>query len=243
MTPGLAAYKLSFQTSPIVLTGGIATNLAGGMLPIIALTQAAALPYGLFGGTSNVELDGFFANFIPLPGTTLIDNELGKYPFANQTVAANALISKPLQVSVLMICPVRDPAGYPLRTAIMSSLKASLDQHNQAAGTYIIATPSYFYTNCVLLSMRDVTSGDSKQVQTRWQLDFEQPLLTLQQASGAMNSLMTKMSNGAQINGQPAYTGVNPTVGLSSSLSTPALSPIASGVAGGTISNPIPGPQ
>jgi len=42
-TAGQAQYKLNFEISPIILTGGIASNFIGGMLPLLALTQSLDL--------------------------------------------------------------------------------------------------------------------------------------------------------------------------------------------------------
>src|SRR5579859_6827529 len=99
MTPGLAAYKLSFQLSPIIFVGGIAQNIPFQMLPIIAITEALNFTIGLLSGGDPIDLDNFFANYQPMPGSTLIDNQYGQYPFANQSVAANALITNPLRIS------------------------------------------------------------------------------------------------------------------------------------------------
>src|SRR5271169_111903 len=136
---GFVSWKESFQLSPIYLTGDspIVSGVSGG---IVALTS-------LIGMTSDTgSLDDYFANFIPMPGATLVDNQIATYPFANQSVAANALIPQPLQISMKMVVPVRDPGGYWLKQAIMLSLQSSLQTHNTHGGTYTIATPSYFYT-------------------------------------------------------------------------------------------------
>jgi hypothetical protein len=206
INPGMIAFKMAYQLSPIILTGGIATSL-GGALPIIALTEGAiTLLAGLLTGSENLELDNFFAHYLPNPGSTLIQNEIAHYPFANQSVAANAIIAQPLNVSMTMLCPVRNLFGYFTKTATMSALQKSLAQHNSLGGTYSIATPAYLYTNCIMLSMRDVSGGDSKQAQFAWQLDFEQPLITLQAAQSALNGLMQKIAGGTQITGAPTWS-------------------------------------
>lgn len=232
ISPGLAAYKLAFQLSPIILTGGAAGLIPGGMLPIISLTEAVNFTTGLLSGGDLPDLDSFFANFQPIPGSTIIDNQVGEYPFANQRVAGNAIISQPLVVSLRMICPVRNPLGYAAKLATMMSLQATLASHNNSGGTYTIATPSYFYTNCIMTGMKDVTGGESKQAQIVWQLDFRQPLLTLEEAAQAQNSLMSKISSGTAIDGQPTWSGLGPTVGLPPSLAAPSLIPAASNAPG-----------
>jgi hypothetical protein len=207
------------------------------MLPIIALTEGLNLLAGLLGAGS-VSLDNFFASYRPLAGATLIDQQLGKYPFANQTVAANAVITQPLTISLRMTCPVRERLGYFTKLATMMALQTALAKHNGSGGTYIIATPSFFYTNCVMLTMRDVSGGDSSQAQTEWQLDFEKPLLTINDAQEAQNSLMSKLSGGTQVGGDPTWSGLTSTVGDPSSLAGMSAVQSLSGVAGAGISPP-----
>jgi len=236
-TQGEAQFKLNFEISPITLTGGVALNIPGGMLPILSLTQASSFT-GLLSGGEDVGLDDFFAYFYPLPGSSLIDQQIGMYPFANQTVAANAIIVQPLAVTMLMMVPVRDPSGYQTKLSNMTAVQNSLHQHNTSGGTYTIATPSYFYTNCVMTAMHDISSGDSKQAQIQWKLDFIQPLISLQAAAAsqfALNSMMQQLSSGVQTTG--LGFGLQPTIGLPPSLATPGISPAAllsasSGVAG-----------
>lgn len=228
--PGFYAFKLAYQVSPILLTGGLAAGIPGFALPIIAITEAASFFSGILSGPDNIELDNFFANYRPLPGSTLIDNQIGTYPFANQTVAANAIIAQPLRLSMLMQCPARAVLGYITKLITLTALKQALDQHNQLGGTYTIVTPAYFYTNGILTNMRDVTPGGEGQVQSAYQLDFEFPLLTLETAQSVQNNLMSQITGGSQISGQPAWSGVGPTVGNSNSLAMPNLIPAASGL-------------
>src|ERR1700680_1822169 len=96
ISPGGAAFKLTYELSPIILTGGIANFMPGGMLPIIALTEPLNFIGGILSGGGDLDLDDFFAHFVPLPGSGLVSQEFGEYPFANQAVAANAVIRKPL---------------------------------------------------------------------------------------------------------------------------------------------------
>jgi len=194
-----STYDLAFQVSPIILVDGIASGTTGGMLPIIALVgQAASLVQGI-ATTRSLSTDDFFARYLPLPGSTLISNTIGTYPFANQQVAANAIIQQPLNISLNMIAPVKDTAGYLTKLAIFTSLQNSLNQHNNAGGSYHIATPAFLYTNCLMTAMTDITSGTTKQKQVEYQLDFVKPLVTQQQAALAYNSLMSKISGGSQV--------------------------------------------
>lgn len=193
-----ATYDLAFQVSPIILVGGIAANTLGGMLPIIALGgQVAAAVQGAL--SSGLNTDAFFARYVPIPGSTLINQSIATYPFANQATAANATIQQPLTISLRMIAPVKDAAGYLTKLAIWTSLQNSLVAHNAAGGLYTIATPWFIYTNCLLQSVTDTTGGEGRQQQIMAQWDFLQPLTTQMQANSAYNSLMSKLSSGASV--------------------------------------------
>lgn len=201
------AYDLAFQVSPIILVGG---SYGAGM-PIIGLVgQLAALAQGIVSG--GISTDAFFARFLPLPGGTLISNAIGRYPFANQQVAANAIIQQPLNISLRMICPVRETGGYLTKLAILTSLQTALQAHCSAGGTFNIATPAFIYTNCILTGMTDVTSGTTAQKQVEYELTFEQPLITQAAATAALNTLMGRLTGGQQVT-SPLWSGGN---GLSS---------------------------
>jgi hypothetical protein len=228
-SPSYAAFvswKLAFQLSPIILTGGIATGL-GGALPIVALTEGANFVTSLLTGGVNIDLDGFFANYQPLAGSSLIRQQVGMYPFANQTVAANAVIAQPLNVSMAMTCPAGNASGgYPLKLVIMTALQNSLQLHNSTGGLYTVITPSYIYTNCILTDMIDVSGGDSKQSQYMWQLNFIQPLVTIQSAQTALNGLMQKLSDGtAPQGGSPSWSIAGQLVNNPTNLLTSSLVP------------------
>lgn len=230
---GRDAYGLSFVLSPIILTNGLAQLVPGGMLPIIALTEALNFTTGLLSGGDAVNLENFFAHFVVVPGGTLINNAIGKYPFANQAVAANAIIAQPLNISMRMICPARGDSAYAVKLATLMALKAALDSHNNTGGTYTVATPANFYTNLVMTGMKDVTQN-VKQPQSEWQLDFEQPLLTESQALLSMNSMMSKIGAGLPTDG--ATSGIGLTVGSPPSLATSGIAPVASDTAGTGVS-------
>jgi hypothetical protein len=217
------AWAIAFQKTPILLTRGIATNLPGGILPIVALTEAANFATGLLQGKINIDLDNFFANWKPMPGSALISFQAATYPFANQAIAANAIISQPLPISMLMTCPAQLPpasgnvqlaptlpgqtalaqksGGYPGKLAVITALQTTLALHSGLGGTYSVMTPSFIYTDCLLLNMRDVSGGESQQVQYTYQFDFLQPLVSLASAQSALNSLMQKLTNNTPISG------------------------------------------
>lgn len=237
-------YALSFQKSPIIFTGGIAQNVPGGLLPIVSITQAQDFNQGILSGSEGLNLEDYLFDFAPAPGGTLADFEIGSYPFANQTVAANAIISEPLRFSLLMQAPVRVPGGFDGKLAVFQSLQASIAQHAALGGTYTVATPAYLYTNCILLGLRDATDAKPDQPQSRWQWDFVQPLLTLQAAQQAQNSLMQKISNGTQVtpgpNGAISYSGQGPAVGNPASGVGPSVVSAAQPLPGASVSGPTP---
>lgn len=246
-SPGLVHFTVAFQISPIILTGGIAANVTGGMIPIVSLTNSQNYDLGLLSQSREINLNDYFAHFEVAAGGTLVDDQIATYPFANQQVAANAVIVQPLRVSLVMISPVRQAGGYANKLQVMTALRASLLQHNLAGGTYTVATPSYLYTDCLLVSLRDVSGGDSKQVQHAWQWDFVQPLVTSAQAAAAQNNLMSHMTRGLQIQGDPpSYSGPEPAVGSPTSAVAPsvvpaALMPAGAGVAGSAFAGGPPG--
>jgi hypothetical protein len=194
LNTGMLAYKLAFEKSPIFLTDGLAAAAPGSILPLISITEAADLIRAAAGNSIAASLDSYFATFFPMPGAKLMSAQLGKYPFANQKTAANALIVQALNFSMRMNVTPKLSGAMITRTMIMSALKAALDAHAALGGTYTVLTPSYMYVGCVLLEMTDITSGESLHQQTDWQLNFEQPLLNTTEATQTMNALMKKLS-------------------------------------------------
>jgi hypothetical protein len=241
ISAGYDAFRLSFEISPVILTGGVATLIPGGALPIISITESLNFVDGLLSGGDDLDLDDFFAHFVPIPGSSLIDQQVAKYPLANQTVAANAVITQPLTISMRMICPAKGPGGYATKLATIMALQAVLKQHNASGGTYIVATPSYFYTNCLMVGMKDTSNSGSAQAQNTYQLDFEQPLLTLQAAQAAQNNLMSQITSGVPISGVPAWSGLSPPVGNPQSLAAVGTIPAASNTAGTGVGVPLIG--
>lgn len=193
-------YGAAFQVSPIFLTGGLSTTLgvSGSLgfgfqlgLPLSLLTEISTIdPLG-------IALQGVpsqaFANYRPLPGSTLIKYQIAEYPFYNQQIAANAVIKQPNAVSMLMYCPASKNTDVTHKIAIMSALKYTLDNHMQQGGTFTVATPSYIYTNCLMTGMTDVSTEQTNQAQWAYQMDFTQPLLTFENAPSTLNSILGGM--------------------------------------------------
>jgi hypothetical protein len=231
-----AIFKLGFEISPIILVNGVAAMIPGQMLPILALTQAGDFTLGLLsGGTSlPTSLDQYFAHWKPLPGTTLINNSVGQYPFANQAVAANAVIQGANTISMVMACPAQLQGAYTSKLATMTALQKTLQQHNATGGYYTVATPSQIYPNCLLLRVADVSSGDSKQVQYMWQFDFIQPLLTVDQLAQVYNGLMSKIAGGLPTGSDPSWNGQVTGANFTSSGGT--ILPSATNLVGASVS-------
>lgn len=242
------AYKLGFQISPIILTDGVASLIPGGMLPIVAITQAAGFTTGLLNGSDATNLDDYFAHFEPAPGTMLLRQTVGSYPFANQAVAANATIQQELPISLLMHCPARGPGGYAAKLLTMGALIAVLNKHNTSGGSYVVATPSAIFTGCLMLGITDVGAASGTfQRQTTFQWDFQKPLISAAQAQQTLNALMGKLESGvatdmswsglaANVGGSLSNLGssvMDSLTGMIGSLSSEAQG-IANTLAGGT---------
>jgi len=223
-------YSLQYVVSPILLTGGAAA-VSGGTIPIMSITDSLAFGSLLGGGPGLASLNDAFAHYHPLPGAALEAYDLGEYPFASQITAANAIITKPLNISMMMVNPRRQAGDYANFPAVMQALKQTIDQHVLAGGTFTVLTPAYPFTNCVLRRFADASGADSKQGQWRWQWDFEMPLIALAQASAIaqnQNNLMGQLTNGqatANAAGQLSWSGVGPTSGNPGSTAAPSTVP------------------
>lgn len=196
ISSGMAAFKLQFAISPIILTGGIASQVPGNAIPFLSISSGINFAGGLLtNGGGAPSLDDYFAIFQAEPGGSLISQDIGKYPFANQQTAGNAVIQKPLNISMLMICPAGNGGGYSSKFANMQSIQQTLYNHNVSGGMYTVMTSAFPYVNGVMLDMIDISSSLTKQQQNTYRLDFEFPLLTQQQAENAQNALMSKISS------------------------------------------------
>jgi hypothetical protein len=210
-TVGYNAWKLAFELSPIIFKGGIFKNFPFQMMPIIALTEAVNFATGLLTAPEGISLDNCFCHYTPMPGATMIDQDIAHYPFANQVTAANSALTKPLSITYQMICPARGALGMFTKLPVMMLLQTAFEQHNRQGGLYHCLTPSFLYANCVMRSMRDTSSSGTKQVQTSWALDFEKPLITLDDAQGItsqLNDILDAANGGKQVIGQPPLSGL-----------------------------------
>lgn len=211
-----ALYKLGFEISPVILSGGLASAIPGGMLPIVALTQSASFVTGLTSGGLNLDnLDKYFCHWKAAAGGSMINYDIGQYPFANQTVAANALMAQPLNITLTMTAPINENTGAMTKLATLSALQAALQAHSNLGGTFIVATPALIYSGCILRTVRDITSGGQATPQEVWQWEFQQPLVTETAAASAVNSLLSKIDGGDKITSS-AWTNTTAALGNTS---------------------------
>jgi hypothetical protein len=210
MPPPNTAVQLAYQICPIILTGGAASQIPGGMLPIFSLfsgvgVSGLGLPFNIS------DLDDAFGAFNVLPGGTLVSQQIAKYPFANQSVAANATIREPLTLSVIMDAPMRGPNAWAIKQMIMTALKFTLDYHNNSGGTYTVLTPAYMYDNLIMTALTDNSRGNNSLPQNAWRFDFERPLVALSDLAGAQNQLMSKISAQVPTTGAVGVAGISQT--------------------------------
>ena len=200
MPPANTSRELSFQVCPIILTGGITANAPGSALPMLSLFYPSGGPLNL---PTILDLDDAFGAFNVVAGGQLILQTIAKYPFANQSVGANAVIEEPLTLSFVMDAPMRPmstPTGinknvWAIKQMVFSALKATLQSHNIAGGTYTVATPAYLYTNMVMTALTDNSRGNSSLPQNAWRFDFERPLVALADLQDAQNALTSQLTN------------------------------------------------
>lgn len=202
------AFKLAFQVSPILLVGGIASDIPGGALPIAAITEGLGVVNGLLHGEISYNPN---TAWMPMAGSTLIQQEIGTLNFYNQITAANSVVNKPNRVMMQMTRPVStQDGGYATKSLTFTALKLALDQHNQSGGSYVVMTPAFIYTGCLLRAVIDVSgfSEQNKQVQHTWLFEFEQPILQISQLDAVLGDLMSKFDSGMPSVGGLSWTNV-----------------------------------
>lgn len=199
MISELASFQRTYQLAPIVFQNGIAGE--GSSVSIVDVLEAGRNPQ---------SYDEYFANFKPLPGGTLANWGVAEYPLAALTVAANAVVQMPLNVSLLMQCPVKTAPGntYVEKAAALQSMQKAVQSHILQGGWFDVLTPGYAYLGCLLLGIKDVTTADTKQVQLLYQWDFVQPLISQEQAQNAQTQYIKAISQGFPVSGTWNNTGV-----------------------------------
>jgi hypothetical protein len=118
---------------------------------------------------------------------------------------------------LLMICPIQNKFGWVEKLATITAKTYLFDIHNSRGGTYTILTPAFPYTQCVMKGFHDASSQLTKQIQNTYQLDFEQPLLTLSDAQTVLNGVADTIKN--------ATGDVTDILGLGTSQQTSAVLP------------------
>jgi hypothetical protein len=161
------------------------------------------------------SLDNAYGAFSIIPGGTLNKNSVAKYPFANQYVAANAIIREPLSLSLIWDTPMRNANAWDVKLATMTSIKNILDMHVNAGGLFTIATPAFIYTNMILSGLTDNSRGNIPLPQNAWRFDFERPLTVQSELLAAyqntLNLLLSKIAGGLPTTG--LRTGITPAIG------------------------------
>lgn len=244
MPPVDTSIQLTFQVCPIILTGGVASQIPGGMLPMLHLFSSQFSTGGLGLPFDVNNLDNAFGAFNVLPGGTLVLQSIAKYPFANQDVAANAVIREPNTISVIMDAPMRGPRAFFQKMSVMTQLKGILDTHNNMGGLYVVCTPAYLYQNLVMVSLTDNSRGNNSLPQNAWRFDFEHPLVALAELQQSYNSLLSKIGNQTQVTATQGTVlgigaGAQTQLGDSQSTPLPTTSDVSNPQTGTTIGGSI----
>jgi hypothetical protein len=233
----ISLYKLRYQVAPIILTGGIAQTVPGGMISMLASSNPQMILEPLYSqgvqqdfldafspsqssaagtvGTINSQgvLDDAFGAFNVLAGGTLCAQTVPKYPLADMTMAANAIVRDPLTLSLIWDAPMRGFQTHPsisawdIKLSTMLALKGMLDRHNNLGGLYSVMTPAFYYENLILVALTDNSRGGNPLPQNAWRFDFERPMVVnltdLKSIGyGAPNMMMRKLIAGTPSTGQ-----------------------------------------
>lgn len=229
-------WKRLFQVAPIVLVNGIANRTSQNMLSFLAL----AMP-GIFIDPTNAsytDLDNAFGAFNVYPGGTLCAQTVPMYPLADMTMAANAIVRDPNQISLIWETPMRGQNAWSNKLTTFINLKMMLDTHNNSGGLYYIMTPAYFYDNCILVALTDNSRAGNSLPQNAWRFDFIRPQIVQQdQAFSSQSRLMQKISGGLQNDGTWSGAMVGSQTGLvhfiPNMLNSPQpITPIMTGIPG-----------
>jgi hypothetical protein len=199
----LSQIQLLYQLTPIWLQNGIASQIIGGYLPILSILNPEVFT-ALTSGNNAPEdwsFENAFAIFQTAPGGSLIEQSIAEYPFANLNVAANAIIRNPINVSMIMMTPMKVQNAWAVKQSRMSTLKYALDNHNNLGGTYVVFTPAFIYNNMSMTALTDISTAQSPLSQNTWRWDFTAPLVSLQDIYGAENNLIAKITGGLPTTG------------------------------------------
>jgi hypothetical protein len=194
MSDARTSFSQTYSVCPIFLVGGIASGLPNGTMPITDL-----LPDPTSSSLSSTE-DDSFAVFKPMSGGTLQDWAPAEYPFASMIMAANAVVQNALRISLLMICPAKNSGNnYINKNSNITTLMVKITNHISQGGYFLVLTPAYTYSNVLLIDIVDVTNASDKQVQSQYQWNFKQPLITAAQAAIVYNNVYNKLASGLPV--------------------------------------------
>jgi hypothetical protein len=219
-------YQLLYQITPIFLTNGIATNIGGKIIPIMALLNPNAYNILFSGGNGDFNMDSYFGIFQPASGGSLVAQQIAEYPFASLNVAANATVKQPIELSMIMVTPMKTEYAWAVKNATMTALKAALDTHNNMGGTYTVFTPAFTYYDMIMLNLSDMSNPQIALPQNTWKWDFRKPLVSQTDLVSAENNLYSKITGGIQTSTE--WTNALTALGL------PASSVNAAAGSGGT---------
>jgi hypothetical protein len=211
----LSFYQLLYQITPIFLNDGIASKIGGGILPIMALLNPNAYNVLFSGGSDTFNIDSYFGIFQPASGGSLVQQQIAEYPFANLSVAANAIVRNPIEVSMIMVTPMKTQYSWAVKNATMTALKSALDTHNNMGGTYTVFTPAFTYYNMVMLGLSDMSNPQVVIPQNTWKWDFRKPLVSQADLIFAENNLYAKITGGIQTSAE--WTSALTALGLPAS--------------------------
>ena len=129
------AFTLAFETTPILLVDGLASDIPGSVLPITVFLDGVSIIDGALtkGALSRATLN---THFSPAAGSTLISQDVSLYPFLSQATAGNAVVQKPNKLTMHLTKPVSTQGeGYAGKLITFTALKMALDKHTELGGT------------------------------------------------------------------------------------------------------------
>lgn len=159
------------------------------------------------GNVNLPDLDNTWCHWQNSTKNTLINNSISQYPYANQTVAANALVTQSPSISMQMVCPPRGSGAMLAKILTIQSLISLLNKHCQLGGYFNIITPGQFYTKMLLTSVTDSSPDATSQPASQYTFQFTRPLTQKNEAAQKMSTLMTKASDGMPSIGDVGSTG------------------------------------
>ncbi|QCE32950.1 hypothetical protein FAI41_04700 [Acetobacteraceae bacterium] len=107
---------------------------------------------------------------------TLFDTTPPSDPQANAQAQDDNQLIKPSSMSIRMKTAPHTVGHYATMLGLIPLMRAIFSQHKCLGGRYVVATPSYIWTNMVLQKFADITEEPGKTPGSLFQLDFVQPV-------------------------------------------------------------------